>query len=307
MKSISEIAAELRESNPELGRPTARDLNNMLLVKGLICNVEKGKSPTRLGMQRGIHKRNGRDDMGRAFCYPVYDEEGERYVKTLALAYFAPEEEPLNIPDAALNTRTVFPTPGYHYTHRDHETAQNHYRDSLVLLEGPEAYWTYFQDARILSQIMGWNVYTNRRDIPGLAFQKDQLENVLCSLDREHLRWVVCSPQGDRCSNVGTETSSDVRIESDLDVVEIGSYIRVLINGETEMSFFLANPNTNPIIVSISQTGLVINTSISGFENDTITTDSAVGRALLGRRIGEVVRVPNNEGSMLSYQILGIK
>ena len=118
---------------------------------------------------------------------------------------------------------------------------------------------------------------------------------------------MVCGPQGERCSNQEINAADDVRIESDFEVVEVGSYIRVLINGQTEMSFFLANPNTNPIAVSISQTGLVINTSISGFENDTITTDSPAGQALLGRRIGEVVRVPNSEGIMLSYQILGIK
>ncbi len=71
MKPISTIAAELRTSNPELGHPTARDLNNMLLVKGLICNVVDGKVPTAYGRQKGIQKKVSRDDMGRRFCFEL--------------------------------------------------------------------------------------------------------------------------------------------------------------------------------------------------------------------------------------------
>ena len=96
--------------------------------------------------------------------------------------------------------------PAYTYTRKEHEAVQSRYRGRLVLLEGPEAYWTYFHDARTISAIMNWHVYENRRSVPGITFPKDQLETVLQALDQNHVNWIVCSPSGERLSAI-TEAS----------------------------------------------------------------------------------------------------
>ena len=116
MKTISAILAELKDSNPELGHLTASALNNMLLSKGLICTVKDGKVPTQRGEIEGIQKKVNKDDMGRRICYPVYTEQGERYVKALAVQHFAgamPRETESAPPEVA-STRDDAPSFPFH-------------------------------------------------------------------------------------------------------------------------------------------------------------------------------------------------
>lgn len=311
MKTISTIAAELRESNPSLGNPTARDLNNMLLVKGLICVVSDGKCPTSLGLQRGILKRVDRNDMGKRYCYPVYDERAEAYVKSLAIAYFAPRpltEVESELPETSETTRETSYT--YKYSRKDHEAMQALHRDRLILLEGPTAYWTYFQDAKNLCRIMGWNVYENRRNVPGVTFPKDQLETVLQSLDASNISWIVSGLASERLSSIASPV--EPMPEGEPSIVEIGSYIRVLVDGNDKRSFFIRDGNETPMVACVSATGMVINTELPSYENDSITVDSPAGQALLGRQIGDTVTIQvrdtaANTINAHTYQVLDIK
>ena len=52
---------------------------------------------------------------------------------------------------------------------------------------------------------------------------------------------------------------------------------------------------------------MVISTGISGFEEDSVSIDSPAGRALLGRRVGEIVQVAGGSGDTIPYQVLEIK
>ncbi len=305
MKPISTIASELRNSNPELGHPTARDLNNMLLVKGLICNVVDGKAPTTYGKRKGIQKKVSRDDMGRRFCYPVYNDQAEQYIKALAIEYFAPVVMPAVGPAAPVPTGTTnVDSPIYKYSRKDHDDAKNQYRDLLVFLEGPDSYWTYFQDARTVARIMGWSVYENRWNFPGIAFPKDQLSAVLQKLNRNQIGWLVKSPLDERQS---IAHNIEPPAEDELSSVEIGSFVRVLINDAQEMSFFLRDSLTAPMIAHVTGTGMVISTDIQSFADRTVTTASAVGQALLGKRVGDIFVVPGQAGGSFRYQILEIK
>ena len=307
MKLISTIAAELRQSNPEIGRPTAQDLNNMLIVKGLIRSIADGKCPTLSGSQVGIRKRIGWDTSGHRYCTPEYDERAERYVKSLAIEYFSeiaaqvnaplPSEVPVApAPPASMPTTPVIESlvqqrPQYHYTHRDFDSIKIQFRDHLIILEGPDSYWTYFQDARTLCSLMRWDVYVNHKNIPGITFPKNELPAVLQILDNNQIEWVVWDHLGERRSAEYSLTANIETPDTTEDTIEIGSYVRVRINNSVERSFFVRDSHLAPVIAHISANGMVISTGISGFEEDSVSIDSPAGRALLGRRVGEIVQI----------------
>lgn len=194
----------------------------------------------------------------------------------------------------------------YRYTRRDHESIQSCYRDRLVLLEGPDAYWTYFQDARTISRIMNWQVYENRRNVPGITFPKEQLEAVLLSLDQNRIGWIVCTPSGERLSSITLSHVSDIS-EEEPEVITLGSYVRVQINGITERSFLIREANAAPVVIHVSPTGMVKGTELPDFSGDSISVESPAGQALLGRHIGDLVSVPGGNNEQNTYQILGIK
>lgn len=203
------------------------------------------------------------------------------------------------------NVRSV--NPVYAYTRKDHEAVQSRYRDRLVLLEGPDAYWTYFQDARTISTVMNWRVYENRRNVPGITFPKGKLEAVLRALDQNRVSWVVSSPSGEQLS-ASTEPPTHIQIlEEEPEVVEIGSYVRVCINGTIEKSFLIREGNAAPLVIHVSSTGMIKRTELPGYSDDSISAESPAGRALLGRRIGDIVSVSGGNNEQNTYQILGIK
>lgn len=309
MKTISVISAELRQSNPELGNPTAHDLNNMLLVKGLICIVKDGKAPTPLGQSKGIQKRVDKDDMGKRYCIPVYNEEAAQYVKTRAIEYYSVHAPQAAVPGPVPPAATpLILNPEYSFSRKDHEDIQSRNRDCLVLLEGPYAYWTYFHDARVIGRVMDWPTHVNKQNSPGIAFPKDRLDSVLQALDHAYVKWIVCHPYGEQRSMFESIPSNIEPDDEDVDVVEIGSYVRVLINGITEKSFLLRDSNIAPAVVQVTGTGMVVFTDFPILEEDSITVDSPAGRALLGQNVGNTITVPiEGTGAINTYQILEIK
>ena len=323
MKLISTIAADLKQTNPEIGCPTAQDLNNMLLVKGLIYNTPKGKLPTAAGRQKGIGKRIGIDSYGHEYAIPEYDRQAEQYVKSLAIKYFSEIAEQVAAPlvsgdnsSFALSSSNQTniseissgsPIPVYQYTHRDYDSIKSRYRDHLVILEGPVSYWTYFQDARKLSQLMGWDVYFNHRSIPGIAFQKDQLSFVEQTLDQNRVEWIVYGLENEQRSAEYSPVSEIELPETRTETVMIGSYVKVCINDSEIKSFFIRDGNSDPVIAQVSKNGLVISTDFSEFEEDSVTVDSSAGSALLGRIVGDIVQVVGGRGDVMTYHILEIK
>ena len=232
-------------------------------------------------------------------------------MKSLAVSYFAPK--PLSETESELpeTSDTICETSYiYKYSRKDHEAMQALHRDRLILLEGPTAYWTYFQDAKTLCRIMGWNVYENRRNVPGVTFPKYQLETVLQSLDASNISWVVSGLASERLSSIASPVEPTP--EEEPGVVEIGSFIRLLIDGNNERSFFIRDRNETPMVAYVSATGMVINTELTSYENDSITVDSPAGQALLGRQIGDIVTIQvrdtsTNAINTHTYQILDIK
>ncbi len=305
MKNISTIAAELRMSNPEIGNNTAQDLNNMLLAKGLICIVPQGKRPTKVGREKGIRKRVIRNESGQRVFYPVYTEQGERYVKSLALHYFAPNTAPMiENPRPVQPAEVVADTPRFMYSHKDYDIVQKQNQDRLIILEGPNAYWTYFHDARTISQTMNWSVYENRRSIPGISFPKEQLEIVLQRLNQNRISWVVVSPSEERRSTTVYNNTFETTTESES--IEIGSYIRVCINGILEKNFCITESNNALTVACVSANGMVVDVNIPELADGCISIESPAGQALLGRHTGETVTVPVGRG-INSYRILEIK
>lgn len=305
MKSISTIAAELRKSNPEIGNNTAQDLNNMLLMKGLICIVPQGKRPTKAGREKGIRKRVIRDELGRRIFYPVYTEQGERYVKALAVAYFAPNTAP--VIDAFQPVRPsaiATDAPQFRFTHKDYDIVQKLNQDRLIILEGPNAFWTYFHDAKTISQIMNWSAYENRRSIPGISFSKEQLKTVLQRLNQNQISWIVVSPSEERRSTTVSTKAFDTQEESGC--VEIGSNIRVCINGILEKNFCIIESDNAHTVACVSSNGMVVDMDVPELADGCISIESPAGQALLGRHIGETVSVSVG-GDNNTFRILKIK
>ncbi len=307
----------------------------MLLVKGLIFETDKGKKPTARGVEKGLELKADFDANGREYCYPIYSDNAARYVKQLALAYLAEETAQAEAPvlaDANQPTPAhavsstvsapvmVAPAPTaemsqsegaksqYRFTHNDYRAAKRRNRDCLVLLESPYDYRTYFRDARRLSGVLHLDVYKNRRDIPGISFPKSKIGFAQQALDDAGIPWVICTPEGEYrapSAAIGStfEESEDAASAA---TVEVGREITVRVNNSDRRSFFLVEGNAAPIVAYVNEQGMVTGTEMISFDLNTVSTESPVGAALLGRRVGETIRVTVG-GTTSEYTITNIE
>lgn len=194
----------------------------------------------------------------------------------------------------------------YKYTQKAYKEVQQRYNDRLIILEGPNAYWTYFRDALTISRLINQRAYTNRHSVPGITFPKEQISTVLFALDRANISWIVCDATHERLSkksmnHVPTEKSKN------LTTIGVGNYVKVRINGAEEREFLIRDKNSQPHVVQVSPDCMIKSTSLPTYPKDSISIESPVGKALLGHQIGDGIIIPGGNNKVNTYQILNVR
>lgn len=156
---ISEICEELRQryltpAEREINsvNKLARRINELLISRHDLTECAIGKIETVKGRSHGICGEYREPENGDCYWLPLYSEQGKQYVENLFLA----NKDSLLDPPAAtvvVTPPTAPAEPSYRYTRTDRKNAKQTYQDlyQIYLLEGPDRYWAYDEDALLLA------------------------------------------------------------------------------------------------------------------------------------------------------------
>lgn len=195
---ISEIAERIRsEQLSEAERETnsiqllAQRLNKLLIASGDLIECALGKVETKQGEQHGISGEYREPPEGKHYWQPLYSESGYEYV----LGLFQRNRGSILNPPAQVPAPSPAPVPQnvhYRYSRTDRRRMQEKYDNAfrVILLEGPESYWIYDEDAVFLGKLFGFKAC---RTVQGynLTYKKDIHTSIVKKLKRARIAFLV--------------------------------------------------------------------------------------------------------------------
>lgn len=201
---ISEICEELRQLHLTEAEREANSvnklairINKLLISRQDLTECAIGKVETAKGRSHGICGEYRERENGESYWQPLYSEQGKQYVESLFLAN---KDSLLDPPDTTVVvTPPIAPTePSYRYARTDRKNAKQTYQDlyQIYLLEGPDRYWAYDEDALLLANTFDIRVNETPRG-QNLKFIKDDLGLVLKHLESLQISYCILHPESD--------------------------------------------------------------------------------------------------------------
>lgn len=200
---ISEICDELRqrylseeEREANSVNKLAVRINKLLISRNDLTESAIGKIETAKGRSHGICGEYRELESGESYWQPLYSEQGKQYVESLFLAN---KDGLLDQPAAPVEAPPTAPAePTYRYARTDRMNAkrahQNLYR--IYLLEGPDRYWAYDEDALLLANTFDIRVNETPRG-QNLKFIKEDLGLVLKHLESLQISYCILHPDNE--------------------------------------------------------------------------------------------------------------
>lgn len=156
-------------------------MNELLILKKDLTECAIGIIETKQGAEHGIHGELRESDDGKRYWQPLYTDQGYQYVLNLFRDH---KSAVIDLP--------------YRYTRKLRKAlkAQHHERYKVYLMEGPESYWVFDEDALLL----GSEFQFLPRETPkghNLQYKKELHKAITGKLRILHIPYCVVHPSNE--------------------------------------------------------------------------------------------------------------
>ncbi len=189
----------------------------------------------------------------------------------------------------------------YRYSRKVRTTIQRQYngRYDIIILEGPDKYWIYDEDALKVAVLFQFDPFKTRKGHT-IVYDKSIHEDIIADLIKQGLRCVIVTPEKEL-----TVSASAAKKDDDLSV-KIGVIFKMRDASGTAAKYIIKRPAYSRTLlhlgngcVGIQQTPIVDDFDDMGVQ--VITHQAPLALLLVGKHIGETVEY-NGE----SYTIVEI-
>lgn len=246
------------------------EIEEKLTANGDLVQTAIGKVETRQGREHGI-VGNATGENTAAVWELQCTFAGIEYIKSVLHSMY-PEFQ--SIPTVA----------DYKYSRRYYRAVCEECPSQIILLESPDKYWTYYESAEKLAQILDTEIHKNANGEAGLAFAKTELNKITYFLKTKNIGWYVEGP------SFTDEYIAEIVDPQTVSII-LGSKFVIVENGVEEKCILTNSDQSIPVWITrtdgtIEQI-LVTQTEIDGYK--VITDGSSLGQLLIHRTIGESI------------------
>lgn len=300
---ISEICEQLRQKYLSVAEREANSvsklairINKLLISRHDLTECAIGKIETAKGRSHGICGEYREPENGESYWQPLYSEQGQQYVESLFLAN---KDRLLDLPSIRVETPPTAPAePVYRYARTDRNNAKRAYQDryQIYLLEGPDRYWAYDEDAILLANTFDIRVNETPRG-QNLKFIKDDLGLVLKHLESLQISYCILHAKKDETFAPSTITG-----------VGYGAKFKVRDQSDEEWSFIILNEEDviQQVISIVRPDGTIeiMSVPVSDIEGcQRLSPETPMAQAMSGARIGDQRTCAGKSYEVLEIQL----